>query len=414
MNKNRLASGFNRFEFKSGFKDFRWRGMVTEGDPSSNPANRPRLIVNGRLRGGGIIPRPGIREFRAAEAGTGWSFGIIKDFQMTRPRRLWALFDGCPGISSSAGFAVCYLDCEQNPMFQRVVYYSTLTTSLCIAPYNGCLYIGADNKLRKIEVLSQPFGQEAITLSGSSQDVEVYDFGSPITCMQEFDGKLFIGINAGAGASKIYTYDGVTIREDKTSINAPTCFGVYHAPSTGEDAIFVGFGSATNKISYRPAGDSPGTWTDVLPAAGTIDCLQMRECFDCLWIAGGTTGLWKYNGTTLAASLTTANCDFRALNVDANTLYYGYTDLGGGGAADDKGKIGKTTNGTVFTAYGELEAYTGMRCLETYAGYLVVGGTYHLTGSFWYADADLAATWPWTRIIPNAQFCGELAQMVVF
>lgn len=413
MNKNKLAAGFSRFEFKAGFKDFRWRGMQTEGDPSANPANRPRLIVNGRLEGGAIVPRPGVGTWRS-ETGTGWSVSSIDDFQMPRPKRLWAVFDGCPGVSSTAGFAVCYLDCEQSPMFQRVAYYSTLTKGLCIAGFGGNLYIGADSKLRRVEVLSQPYGTEAIVLSGSSLDEVIYDFGDLITCLREFDGKLYIGVKHGAGAvNDIWTYDGITFRLDKTGIPPPVCFGVYHAP-TGEDAIFVGYEAASNKVSYRPAGDSPGTWTDVSPGAGTVESVQMIEWMDKLWIAGGTSGLWKYDGATLSNALAPATSDMRAVEKYNGDLYYGYTDTAGAGASDDKGKIGKTVDGVNFTAFGELQVYTGLRCLATYAGYLVAGGTYQGTGSFWYADDALAPTWPWSRIIPNASFCGDLNQLVVF
>src|SRR5690242_14259992 len=108
--KRNLAQGFQRFEFRSGFNGFVWRGQRTEGDASSNPPNQPRLIVNARPTGGGFANRPGLTEFNStAYQGSGACVTGLFPFP-TYPKKLWIQGDGCPGVSASVGFYLANLD----------------------------------------------------------------------------------------------------------------------------------------------------------------------------------------------------------------------------------------------------------------------------------------------------------------
>lgn len=319
--------------------DWRIGGMLTNGDPGSNPPNRPRMIVNMRLRGGSAVPRRGQAVFNGSAFGSSTArITHISDFNVATPLRLWIIGAGLPDVSAGAGYYVGHLDPEQDPEFQRAVYYSTETTPPVIASYDGSLYIGIGSTLNQLQVLRAPVGTENLQVAGGLQQTAVGTLGGPIRCMKEFDGKLFIGIDAGAGTSKIITFDGITLRDDKTAIDPPTCFGIFHVPNGG-DALFVGFGSATNHIRYRPEGDGV-SWTTVTPGAGTLDALDMLDVGGELYIASGNGAVWSYNGAALALYHTPASATaVVSLTEWRNVLFVLYSTLTATRVAKQQGGV---------------------------------------------------------------------------
>ena len=131
--KNRRLGDHPRFEFKAGREGFAWRGMRQEGDPSSNPNNQPRMIVNARPNGGGFRERPGFTPFNTSALHS--ASACIKsmfDLPIATPVRVWMVGDGCPGISASVGFYIGAFDPEQDPDFQSYYYYSSATSGVVI------------------------------------------------------------------------------------------------------------------------------------------------------------------------------------------------------------------------------------------------------------------------------------------
>jgi hypothetical protein len=411
MAKNNLQPGFKRYEFKSGFDGFRWGGMYTEGAPSSNPRGRPRLILNGRFYGGDIIERPGLSlfyDFAAAST----EVDTLGDFQPAKSLKLWILGDGCPGVSSSVGFYLANLDQEQSPEFQRAVYYSSAVTALHIATYDNYLYVGTDADLRRLQIIRQPFGTEAISVSGTSQDTPIKTFtGFTIRCLQAFDGKLFIGLDNGAGASKIVTWDGLSFRDDITGINAPVCFGLYHAPKAG-DTLVVGFAAASNHIRYRVTGDSPGTWTTKAPGAGTIASVSMATFKDKLYIADGTTGIWAFDAdaNTLTSVRNPGSATaVRALTTFNNLLYFGYETATSGIIGKYDGTTWTDVEKNLFTQ----ASCTSIRTLADYRGRLWVGGIKGLNGGHIYFSPLTVTTGTYGDITPNLSFNGDIDVLMV-
>jgi len=292
-----------RFEFKAGLPEFgHWAGMQTEGDPSANAPNRPRLLENVSFLGGDMTERAGLSKLLGAQIESGACVRYLGDLQITTPRKLWIVTDGCPGVSSAVGSSIACIDMEQKPEFQRVLYDDSASNALVLGGFGANMHIGADAVLRKLQLIPIPWtSAENLSLSGFSQDLPLVTFtGFTITAMLEFDGKLFIGLDSGTpGTCKIVTWDGVSWRDDLTGINAVTCFGLYRV-TTGGDAIVAGFAAATNHIRYRPTGDSPGSWTTVAPGGGTLDARQMISYKDVLYLADIGGDVWDFDGTTLA------------------------------------------------------------------------------------------------------------------
>lgn len=411
MGKRTLGSGEKRFELKAGFNGFRWGLMYTEGDPSAVPPGKTRLVINGRPYGGGIVERPGLTSFHDfAIASTDVSF--LGDYQSTRPVKLWVLGDGCPGVSSSVGFYLGMLDQEQSPEFQRVVYYSSATTKMRMGFFDDALHIGTDGSLRQLQFIRQPWGTEAISLSGTSQDTPLKTFsGFNITFLQEFDGKLFIGLDGGTGASKIVTWDGLSFRDDLTTIDPPTCAGLYHKGSAG-DALFVGFGSATNALKYRVTGDSPGTWTTKTPGAGTLASKDMAVYKDVLYIATGSTDIWTYDADS--DTLAQAHSPTSASSVNAVERFNGYLYFGYETATD--GIVGKYDGSTWTDVEKNLQTQlscNAVRALADFRGVLVAGGTKPLNGGRLYFSPGLTTSGTWVESIPNAANNGDIEFLLV-
>lgn len=399
-----------RFEFRTGFGEFRWRGMKTNGDPASNPPNRPRLLKDCRVtEDGEITDRAGWSTFVGPLQSASACVLSIHDFQVSTPKKLWMLLNGCPGISSSAGLSVNNFDPEQDPEFQRAVYYGS-ATSVILASFNGYMHVGVDATLRRLNLVTMPWGQENLALSGTSQDVPLYTFGGPITCMKEFDGLLFIGVNLGAGASKIYTWDGKSMRDEGILINSPTAFGIYRIQGGG-DAIVVGFAAASNQVRIRPAGPSPGTWTTITPGAGTVASHAMRSFKDVLYITDGTANVWSLSGTTLSIVRSPASATaVYGLEATNEYLYYGWETA-------SAAFIGRTADGASWTdshkaMTTQFSGTSSIRSLAWYRGYLLAGGIRSGGGRIFASNgSDTSGTY--TEIVPNALANGTVNDLLV-
>ncbi len=412
MGKSDLAPGHKRFEFRAGFNDFQWRGMLTNGDAGANPPNRPRMLVNGRLDNGAIVERAGLTAFDStALHSSSACVRLIADFPLAGSggdggRKLWIRGDGCPGISAGSGFYIAHIDQEQSPEYQRALHYLTTTNALIMGSFDGNLHLGVDSELRRLQLIPVPYGTENITVSGTAQDTPIHTFtGFTVRCLQEFDSKLFIGLDAGAGVSKLATWDGLGIRDDLTGINVPTCFGSYRVQNGG-DAIVVGFGAATNHIRYRPTGASPGTWVTVTPSAGTVASFSMASYKDVLYIADGLTGIWAYDGITLSLVRTPASATVvRAVTVFNNFLYFGYDTA-------SAARVGKYDGSTWTDVEKTIPGADQLKALAGYRGSLIAATTFVGAGGI-AISPGLATTGTWVQFNLGATNNGDVDTLLV-
>jgi hypothetical protein len=380
--------------------------MYRESDPAAIPPNHLWLLVNGRLRGGGVIPRAGITEFnsvalQSATACVGW----IGDYQISTPKKLWIGLDGCPGISTGTGFSLINIDMEQDPELQRSVYYNGALSGLALAVYGGQLHVAVDDELRQIELIGQPYGTENLSVSGSSQDLPLFSIAAgSIKCMQEFDGKLFVGVDNGAGSSYVAIWDGTTwfdTTPDLASINAPVCFAVHHVPNGG-DALFLGL---AGELRYR---DTDGNWTTV--SATGFDPNVMIPYKDSLYIANGDGDVWVWNNSTLSVANATASAtDCRAVATFDGYLFYGYETA-------SAAIIGRFDGSTWVDAHKNLTTQftgaTSVRALAEYRGHLVAGMVQSGFGRL-AVSPGTATTGTYVLVTPNVNNNGDINFLLV-
>jgi hypothetical protein len=375
------------FENRVG-RGFAWGGMLTECDPGANPIDRPRLSINMRVRGGAAENRAGLSEFHAFTH----RIAHLSDFHPATPLRLYILGDGLPGVSATTGCYVGHVDTEQDPEFQRATAFTG--TSVVMGRFVGDLFVGVDAQLHQFQPLRAAYGTEGL-LAAQSTPVGPAQAGT-ITFLQEFDGKLFLGLSSGA----IVSYDGVTFTTELSGIGAPTCAAVYHAPSGG-DALVVGFGTATNHIRYRVTGDAPGTWATVVPGAGNLDALDMAVMQDVLYIASADGDLWTYDGATLASAHTpTAATTMVGLAVRAGVLYFLWKNV-------TTAIVGKLTGGVYTDVVKSIGTLTPV-ALRLYREALWAAMS---TGSVWTGTVG-APTGTWYELAPDAPV-GTVFSLVV-
>jgi hypothetical protein len=395
---------------------FEWGGMIPDGDAASIPDNRFRLLINARLRNGSIVPRGGSAEFLDL-GGTTTVLGLT-DFPLGTRRSLWVVGDGCPGLSSSTGFYMGFYDEEQDPEFQSAIYYNAGVQGLVLGVHGGELYVGQDNVLRKILLISAPYGETALAVSGSSQDIPLLTFTgfTKITDLKSFGGFLFITLDGGAGTSKVVAWDGTTYYDsDLTTLPIPSALGLYR------ELLICGFAVAgTTTIRSRAVGVSPGTWTTYTIGAGT--CLMRgpgagvtyKDVF--YWATGGDT-ICSFNGTTIssiaagttgigASSLTHSCC------VAFGYLFVSYTTSGGAV------RIARFDGTTWVGAHKNLTTqFTGLnqaRGIVEYRGDLWVGAVHTTGGGKLYRSPGNATTGTWVEIVPAVSANGDVDQLLVY
>lgn len=316
-----------RFEFKAGVNGFQWKGHVLEGDPSSLPANRPRLLVNTRLSGGIIKNRAGMSDY---SSGTDTVPGCVVALNETDSNiRLYYGFVGCGALAG--GTLVCINQDEFVETRSLGAYYSSNDTVIRIAEHGGSVFLGMLGRLKKFAD-----GVDVPTSDGDVyKDLLVKDFTGTastrnlISMLQSYEGDLYIGITPAAGNATIWKYDGVSMVSDLSVADIPK------ASCLWREYMVVGQNAAANRIRYR---NSSGTWTTVAPGAGTVQVYPggnaMVSYKDVVYMAegpegAGTARIWSYDGTTLQVARTPAGATFLpVLAVMNDYLYYGYITAG--------------------------------------------------------------------------------------
>lgn len=285
------------FQFRKGVGEFPgFQGVHTRNDPGSVPPHKLRRLVNGRFNQGTIDCRPG-HTFSGLD--TTFVPRYLGDFHTNQ--HLWISYIGCAGVSDT-GYTLDVYSINQTPQIQTFFqYFAAADRSFVIGHFNGQLYVGDQTALRVINVPYTTGGTNFNdTAGGSEPSFVLHTFsGYAITCMAEFDGKLLIGAqDVGTPANgKIFSYDGLSFATEYTGF-CPINMAVFQNTCV---AAFDG------SVRTRPAGST--TWTNHALAGFTCASFNnaMVQYRSAVWIAGGLTKLYTWDGTTLSAARTIAS-----------------------------------------------------------------------------------------------------------
>lgn len=309
---------------RNGLGDFPGHGgMFLNSEPVSQPPNRPSLLENLRIVGGTYVPRPSVRTFNSEPLHDPLAKIVaLTDFQVIA-KKLYVSLDGCPGVSTVLGTSINWVDTDDYLPFSAGVYYPSSGTAV-MGVFDGRMFIGNDSDLKAFTLIQPAYGQETLFTSGFEQAEAIASFpGFTIRTLCEFDGKLFIGLDAGIGASKVAVWDGTTIHDgtngttaDLTAIDPPSKMVVWR------DKLAMGFSTANLRL--RSSGDVPGTWAAavVIAAFPIIDMVSYR---DNLYMVASGVDLKKYDGAAVTTPKTLGAGSFLyALGVAFGFLFYGY------------------------------------------------------------------------------------------
>lgn len=366
------------FRAKKGVAE--WGGMIPDADADAGavPEFRPRFLANTRRRGGGYVPRGGQAKLNSTALDTTSDVAAIRgliDFEVSSRRSLYYVGDGCPSLGASLpGQNISWVDHEQSPFLQNGVYYDSASKSSIICEYGEDLYTSLDKSLRLFVLVNTRWGQSALGISGSSQDIPLISLPTAFTQFsagQQFDGYLFLGCDGGVGASKVIYWNGIGEKDSAlTTIDAPSRFGVYR------EKLILGYGaaSALNHIRVLSAGAPAGAWATVAPGAGTATFYRGVSYRDLFYFTTGQDYIYSFDGSALtqitrATMGITAASITRAIGVMDGYLFVGYKD---GATAKMARFDGTTWVGTHKNFTTQVAAARDPHQMAAYRGDLVV------------------------------------------
>jgi hypothetical protein len=428
------------FQFRPGsqiFGDGAWLGVNTQDDPGSLKPNELQRGENIRLAGKNIKGRtgntplttlPNLGSVGPVKAGqVMW----LKEAPADNPHiRLWFSTLGCLGAGIGTGGTIFSIDQSQSPQVQIYArFFASTDRTVYLASYSDAIFAGDKTALRGLVLLSAPTGVDMNTFAPSPPSTPYAVFtGYTISCMKEFDGKLFVGLSNDAtpAASKIIVWNGLSWQDDLTGIRPPLCMG------TWQSKLVVGFDATAGHIRTRVPGAAPGTWTTV--ALGGFKCAPfgnaIMEVGPKTYIASGDRQLYQYDGTTLSLATTVASADnvggrgVCALCKHQNLLYYGWNEV-----SPWKSWIGRHDPDNTFSAATEwvdaykdisndaaLVAFDGgtfrrLTAMESYRQNIFVGGSRYWIAAT--ADNDVKGN---MRVVyPGSSSAGfEVQQLLRF
>lgn len=353
--------------------------MDTESDPGSIAPNALQRGENIRLRGKNIVTRPGLNlKITVSDK----AVMMMKELP-TESSRMWASIFGCTGSLGEAGYEIAKLDRLSNPLYQRYTSsFKTVAQFVPLATYGDTLYAGDESALCVVYQITAPFGVPTGSIMGMNPLIPKWSRGGGyvITCMKEFDGKLWIGLN-NAGTGEIWSFNGSQFSLELSGIGSPQAMGVV------KTQLVVGFDITANYIKTREAGAS-STWSTFSLVNFSASRYQnsMQEVGSKLYIAGGTTSLFVYDpgagSLTLARTIAgaeTANDGVTALCLHDGLLHYGWNDNSGSFAA----KIGRfdpdsTVNDWIDsykTVTASLSSFRRLTAMASHRRQIWIGGS---------------------------------------
>lgn len=416
------------------FRPLNWRGVSPDKDPGRLPEDSPFLRINTRDEGGVPVFRGG--QTRRVNVG-GMVTGLATQ-EIGAARSLFITGDGCPGVSAGDGSYLGVIDQEsadptsQTPTsYQNATYYSTADFGIVAVTFGDELFFGLDDELKRFSAADS---LQETRLRFPSAYVAV-------SAAIEHQGVLLLALvgaaASGVGTSAVFTFDGTTLTNVLTGINVVKGFGLYN-----ETAVAI-FDGTPNSIRVR---SSAGVWSaPIAPSGGTVkivgsNCDSHRNL---LWIPGGDSDLFSFDGTTLtqvtlATTLVDVGAHIMSVAVmadenDIQTLYYLWHT-----ATEDNVYIG-SYDGTTWTP--KLKDLTGQaswpgfmnqepaasmptafvpgisRVIRQYRGSLVVAAIEEAPGSLAavYFSPRSDVDGEWTRLIMSiANATSDISDMLVF
>lgn len=355
-----------------------WDGVHLDTDPGGLAPNQFRHIENGRFTGGNWARRLGYEALNTVPVHSDTAkFRWISSVE-NKPLRIYIASGGCVSVDD-VGFSVTWFDIDQEPRLQRGTYYAAIN-DISMGLFDERVYVGLSttaprsSEFRRYETVVVPWGKEQLDLAGPKQEYPIYTFPlRTIRWMEAFDNKLFIslddGTTGGAADNRIAVYDGLSIFDGATAA-MPADLAAMDFPASvmcrHRDFLVAGYESGANQISVREAGDVPGTWHHITPAAGTVQSYRMIPYRNKLYITPGGTGanatnIWVYDDAEPAAfaagSLTVArnivNSEIVCCAVLGTNFYYGWRRT-----TDGEVIIGKYDGTTWTDAYKILSTQT--------------------------------------------------------
>lgn len=378
-------------------------GHVRRGDPGGIVLPQMAFLRNVRLQKTLITGRPPAARRINGISSVSAAVKSLFDFQPTglgAMNKLYIVYDGCPGVHPTNGSSANWFDHEQSSRFSRGIYYDTASSNVVIAAHDGNIFLARDDKLSLFSTITPDYEDESLAIAGVDQSELLKTFtGFTIRCMVSAFGELFIGLDAGAGASKVVRYDGKTFRDDDTGVDPPSVMRMLHS-----DKLVVG--RSTSGIRVRTAS---GTWSAV---AGAVSAVDMVEYRNVLYISEDGADLWSYDGTTLGIARTIAGAQIYGLAQAFGYMYYGYL------SSTPAGIIGRLDSAGAYTdVHKNLTTQDGIvrkpKALAFYRGALMAGVNTAATGGklFLSPGTDTAGTY--LPFVSNAANNGDLISFAV-
>ena len=378
----------NEFHLRPGSQLFQgglgWRGVNTEVDPGSLDFNELQRGENVRLRGKIIVTRRG--QTQKANLGLGGTQGVawIRDEPADNPRvRLWLSAIGCFGAGIGTGGSIMHIDPTESPALQTFGnFYAAADRQIPIGSYSGKLFVGDKTTLREAAQTTAQFGFSILSPSVPQAPIASFP-GFTISCLREFDGKLFIGLSNDVtpAASKIAVWDGLSVQDDLTGVRPPLAFGIF------QSKLVAGFDATAANIRVRDAGAVPGVWT-TFGLAGFL-CATQQNCMaeerQYLYIASGNNLIHRFDGAALTLQRTIAGCAVdgkgcTSLAFHKGLLYYGWnTPAGAPGYSSRIGRHDPDSTATEWVdTYKDVTAdqanFIELSSMASYRRQIVVGG----------------------------------------
>ena len=337
---NQTPDGGKEFQARPGVDPLGaqgWKGVNTQDDPGSLAPNEFQRLENVRLQGKNIASRPGSTLlYTLPRIGVAGGLDInsgkvmwMREAPVDNPRvRLWYSSLGCQGATT--GGTISHLDPAESPVVQTYAAFVAASDKyIPMAQYGDQMIIGDGPYLRELVQITAVTGVDIGTIAPSPPNAPLAKFtGFTITCLQEFDNKLFIGLSNDAApttTSKISLWDGKSVQDDLTGLRVPQAFGIH------QNTIVVGFDATGANIKWRPVGDAGTAWTNVA-LAGFITSPYgnaMAQVGPNLYIASSTNLIHQWDGTALTLARTVGgSCDVAGgtgctgLTLHNGLLYY--------------------------------------------------------------------------------------------
>lgn len=297
-----------RFDYRVGSGNYVIGGMVQDLDPGAVPKERPRLIVNGRFQGGGIVSRPPFRQFEILPP-ISWldpddltadleyydaTVRFLAEHSPTRQAtQLWI------GAYDTTSNIVGLIETPLQSGETLATYPSIAQAAPVVERYSGEVYVGDYGSLRRIYRVKGPRGESGVSIASLPTDDILYTFpGYQVGAMSEYNGRLFIYLYdpTFVAVSYVVSYDGNEIYPEIT-LSIPTDGAAAFHEFKGNLLLLYKLPSGFTGTATLHKRDKAGAWTTVTPVgevyygafSGAI-CSQG----DYVYWAGGTVGLAKY------------------------------------------------------------------------------------------------------------------------